>query len=314
MADEAKDLEFIDELEGSELSADGLSDEEKTNLTNDGHSEFGDEVSKDEDKSEKKDDQKKVDTTSKDDKKSEESSAAEKDQSDKDAEWQAKLDANEKRRSDTEKAFQKEHQEKLDLQRKLDKQKKESSLKKKKVQKPKDDADLLFGDEEPGIDPDGDKNIDTEGDSEIKEKLEGIEQKQEEQEKRQEELEKQRRLDVWEAEVEKVKVDKPDFNEVVYGVFHSAFETSPEVKAKFAEKGSTPAAAYEIGLELKGYKDALEGKKVEKKSAKVEEKDTEKEEGIDPTEALGGNSTGKSKPSTNTNDIRSDIDEALDFL
>jgi len=314
MADETNDLGFITEMEVSELDTSSLTEEEKANLSNDGHIDFGKAPETETDKEEKpvknKDDQ--PEETVPPVKENEETGPSENEIA-----LQKERDIAEKRRKDTEKSFQAERQKNIKLQAELDRRKTESP---RKSVKPKDDADLLFGEDEDGeitVDDGSQVTKDQNGDTEVQTTLEEIKQKQEELEQSQIEAEKQRAIDAWSVAEEKAKVDKADYQEVVYDVFYKAFEASPAVQEKFAAKGSTPEAAYELGLELKKYEDALGGKKPETKIEGDNTADTNKpkEAKLDPTQALRDNSSSTAaKTPQLTNNVVSAVNDALAFL
>jgi len=222
------------------------------------------------------------------------------------------LEKTEKRRKDTEKAYQAERQERLRLEKELAK-KDESSQKPPEDKNDEDDENLLFDVDDPDDDGKDPEKETKPTDDSVKAKLEEVEQKTEE-------LEKKQALEAWERASDKVREDHKDFDEVVYQNFYKAFETSPKVQEKFREKGSTPEAAYELGLEIKKYNDAISGdtKSNEKtddtgsqqtgENAETQ-KPPEQKADLDPSDALGGNSSG-SAPSTSP-DAGDAVEQAL---
>ena len=303
MAEEKDGMEFLDEIGDSELGVDGLSDEEKANLDNDGHIDFGEEASISDDDSDgkgKKDE--------KPDASSEESKENESDKPD-NKDLQSELEKIEKRRKDTEKAYQAEHQARLKLEKELDEAKKQKESSQEEDDDDDDDENLLFDvddpDDEEGNDSDKEEKP---TDDSVKAELDEVKQKTEE-------LEKKQALEIWERASDKVREKHTDFDEVVYDHFYKSFEASPKIQEEFRKKGSTPEAAYELGLKIKGYNDALEGnkEKTDDTGSQQSAEDTNKAKaGVDPSEALGGNSSGSTaKPSSSFNDASDAVAAAL---
>jgi hypothetical protein len=305
MTDENKDLEFIKELtDGSVEKEETFTEEEKANFNNDGHTDFDDEAPSTETKSEKKDDKKKPEAS----KKKEEPKGEE--LSDNEKRLQGELESTEKRRKDTEVAFQAANQEKIRLQAIVDKQKTESTPKPGATGE-EDEESLLFGTDDPDGETkkgDGPTKAEPKEETVTKAELDDVK-------RRQDEAETQRNIDNWKTEVDKVKADgkHDDFDFIVYDIFNEALETSPAVQEKFEKKGSSPEAAYELGLEIKKYKDALDGKKNDDNKEEVIGDPEEEEEELDPSSALGGNSAGTStKPSSSPTNVVSNVNSFFD--